>query len=222
MHLLWAKRMPTCIAHFLLVLYTNPFEYSRAPGWPSLVCQLGALLDPPTKSAVALMVASVGVLWLKRDLRTADHAALSAAAASGLPLVILFVWEPSLCKAVDFGRCHLDFINESLQELDASLQRLAGSSAGGSSDGDASAGSAAPSGCAAITIRHAEAVDALAALHAELAPAGGIKRMWSHEETGTPAVMARNAAVREWADREGVEWTELPQTGAGCARGQEV
>ncbi|KAL4437493.1 hypothetical protein ABPG77_003474 [Micractinium sp. CCAP 211/92] len=159
------------------------------------------------------MAASVGVVWLKRDLRTADHAALSAAAASGLPLVILFVWEPSLCKAVDFGRCHLDFINDSLQELDASLQRLAGSSAGGSSDGDASAGFAAPSSCAVITIRHAEAVDALAALHAELASAGGIKRMWSHEETGTPAVMARNAAVREWADREGVEWTELPQTG---------
>ncbi len=167
------------------------------------------------------MAASVGVVWLKRDLRTADHAALSAAAASGLPLVILFVWEPSLCKAVDFGRCHLDFINDSLQELDASLQRTAGSSADSSSDGRTSAGFADLS-CAAITIRHAEAVDALAALHAELASAGGIKRMWSHEETGTPAVMARNAAVREWADREGVEWTELPQTGAGCARGQGV
>lgn len=171
------------------------------------------------------MAASVGVVWFKRDLRTADHAALSAAAASGLPLVLLYIFEPSLCQASDFGRCHLDFINESLQELDVSLQRLTGGNTVDSSNTVASAGhTAAGSGsCAAITIRHAEAVDALAALQAELEAAGGRKicRMWSHEETGTPAVTARNAAVREWAQREGVEWTELPQTGAPSTAGRE-
>ncbi|KAL4452102.1 hypothetical protein ABPG75_007764 [Micractinium tetrahymenae] len=164
-----------------------------------------------------MAASGIGVVWLKRDLRIADHAALSAAAASGLPLVLLYLYEPALLAAVHFGRCHLDFINESLQELDASLQRLSsGASAGSGSDGSSSAqasADAASSGCAALTIRHADAVDALAALHTEFAPAGGISKMWSHEETGTPAVTARNAAVREWVQREGVDWTELPQTG---------
>lgn len=100
-----------------------------------------------------------GVVWLKRDLRLADHEALAAAAASGLPLVVLYLYEPSLLSAVDFGRCHLDFINESLEEVQAALQALGGS----------------------LVTRQGEAAGALGALHAELAPAGGISRLWSHE-----------------------------------------
>lgn len=62
-------------------------------------------------------------------------------------------------------------------------------------------------------MRHGEVTEVLTALSAELAPTGGIARLVSHEETGTPATIARNAAVAQWAQQKGVEWRELPQTG---------
>jgi len=89
------------------------------------------------------------------------------------------------------------FINESLEELSAALQQLGGS----------------------LVVRHGEMTEVLAALSAELAPVGGIAQLLSHQETGTPATVARNAAVAQWAQQNGVEWRELPQTGAaikGC------
>lgn len=176
------------------------------------------------------------VVWLKRDLRLADNAPLAAAAASGQPTVVLYCYEPSVVHATDFSHCHLQvcsigqavthflallgshtlttlaaaalptlltspqllqFINESLAEVDGALQKLGGS----------------------LVVRHGEVTEVLTALSAELAPAGGIARLVSHEETGTPATIARNAAVAQWAQQKGVEWRELPQTGValgGC------
>ena len=55
------------------------------------------------------------VVWLKRDLRLADHEPLARAAAGGRPCVVLYCYEPSLCTAHDFSYCHLEFINQSLQ-----------------------------------------------------------------------------------------------------------
>ncbi|PRW57446.1 deoxyribodipyrimidine photo-lyase [Chlorella sorokiniana] len=131
------------------------------------------------------------VVWLKRDLRLADHAALAAAAGGGLPTVVLYCYEPSMVQATDFSHCHLQFINESLEELSEGLQKLGGS----------------------LVVRHGQITEVLAALAAELAPVGGIAQLLSHQETGTPATIARNAAVAQWAQQQGMDWQELPQTG---------
>ena len=58
----------------------------------------------------------IQVVWLKRDLRLADHRPLASAAARG-DVVMLYVYEPSIVSADDYDGCHLDFINESLAEL---------------------------------------------------------------------------------------------------------
>ena len=84
------------------------------------------------------------------------------------------------------------FINESLEEVHAGLQRLGG----------------------VLVVRHGEVAEVLSALAADLAAVGGIAQLLSHEETGTPAVVARNAAVAQWAQQHGVEWNEYKQTGA--------
>ena len=47
------------------------------------------------------------VVWLKRDLRLADHGPLAAAAAAGRPVAVLYCYEPSLVQAGDFSHCHL-------------------------------------------------------------------------------------------------------------------
>jgi len=128
----------------------------------------------------------VHLVWFKRDLRLDDHAPLAEAVGRGQVLG-LYLYEPSVLAAKDFDASHLDFINESLEELRAGLSRLGGR----------------------LLIRHGEAVEELERLH-RIEP---IETLWSHEETGTLLTYARDRAVGAWARERGVAWTEIPQNG---------
>lgn len=56
------------------------------------------------------------VVWLKRDLRSRDHAPLYEAAQRG-PVLPLYIYEPSLWTAPDADARHRNFVAESLQDL---------------------------------------------------------------------------------------------------------
>jgi deoxyribodipyrimidine photo-lyase len=56
------------------------------------------------------------VVWLKRDLRSRDHAPLFEAAQRG-PVLPLYVYEPSLWSAPDAAPRHWNFVAESLRDL---------------------------------------------------------------------------------------------------------
>ena len=64
---------------------------------------------------------SYSVVWFKRDLRVADHAALHAAAQRG-PVLCLYVIEPSVWAQPDVAHQHYLFLLESLRDLDADLR----------------------------------------------------------------------------------------------------
>jgi deoxyribodipyrimidine photo-lyase len=57
------------------------------------------------------------VMWFRRDLRLADHPALSAAAATGLPVVPLFVVDPAFTSA---GAPRREYMQRALRSLDHS------------------------------------------------------------------------------------------------------
>ncbi|MEM8913473.1 MAG: deoxyribodipyrimidine photo-lyase, partial [Planctomycetota bacterium] len=61
------------------------------------------------------------VVWFKRDLRVDDHWPLTKAASAGRCLW-LYVYEPELIRSEEFDASHLQFINQSLQELDRRLR----------------------------------------------------------------------------------------------------
>jgi deoxyribodipyrimidine photo-lyase len=63
---------------------------------------------------------SYSLVWLKRDLRWQDHAALSAAAAQG-PVACLYVIEPGLWQQPDMAASHYHFIVESLRSFVRSI-----------------------------------------------------------------------------------------------------
>lgn len=128
----------------------------------------------------------MNVVWFKRDLRVADHAPLSLAAARG-PLLCLYVIEPSVLRGNDFAGRHYRWIRSSLLELRESLQRLGGT----------------------LVVRVGEVVEVLEWLHG-LRP---IAHLWSHQETGNAITFARDRAVARWCRERRVEWTELPQFG---------
>ena len=63
----------------------------------------------------------IQVVWFKRDLRTIDHAALSAAALHG-PVLPLYIVEPQLWQQADVSHRQYQFLTECLAELDSALQ----------------------------------------------------------------------------------------------------
>ncbi|HEX6011104.1 MAG TPA: FAD-binding domain-containing protein [Geminicoccaceae bacterium] len=128
----------------------------------------------------------VQIVWLKCDLRVADHAPLAEAAGRG-PVLPLFVVEPGYRCEPDASGRQFAFLAESLVELRAALAALG----------------------QPLVVRVGEAVDVLEDLRRCL-PVGAL---WSHEETGNGWTYARDREVHAWARAHGVPWHERRQTG---------
>jgi deoxyribodipyrimidine photo-lyase len=126
------------------------------------------------------------ICWFKRDLRIADHPALTRAAELG-PVIPLYIVEPELWAQADAADRHYAFLCEALDSLRADL-----------------AGLGAP-----LAIRTGDAVSVLE----DLSSLHGVTHIVSHEETGNAASFARDRRVADWARRQSVTWEELPQCG---------
>ncbi len=66
------------------------------------------------------------IVWLRRDLRVQDNAALSAACAQAEQVVPLFVFDPDILGREDTGAARVAFLLDALSVLDANLQKLGG------------------------------------------------------------------------------------------------
>jgi deoxyribodipyrimidine photo-lyase len=64
------------------------------------------------------------ILWFRRDLRIADQAALTAAVASGAPLIPIFVLDDDTPKHRKMGGASRWWLHHSLQSVDADLRKL--------------------------------------------------------------------------------------------------
>lgn len=65
----------------------------------------------------------INIVWLKRDLRTQDHAPLQDAENAGLPYLILFLYEPSLISYPDTSDRHLQFCYHSIKVMNETLSK---------------------------------------------------------------------------------------------------
>ncbi len=132
------------------------------------------------------MSTPIHCVWFKRDLRIHDHRPLLNAARSGKVLPI-FIIEPDVIHAPDFGALHWQFIRESLIDLQQSLSALG----------------------TPLQILQGNAVDVLQSLHTRL----GFSTIWAHEETGNAITYKRDQVVSKWAASAGVSFFEIPQNG---------
>jgi deoxyribodipyrimidine photo-lyase len=64
------------------------------------------------------------IVWLRRDLRLADQAALAAAVASGAPIIPVFVLDDETPKHRKMGGASRWWLHHSLQSLDTDLRKL--------------------------------------------------------------------------------------------------
>ena len=66
----------------------------------------------------------INIVWFKRDLRFTDHEPLYYAQKSGLPVLLLYIFEPSVMAYHDSDVRHWRFVYESLQEMNGKLNAL--------------------------------------------------------------------------------------------------
>ena len=113
------------------------------------------------------------LVWFRRDLRVSDHPALAHALRDAEAVWCAFVLDKSILAGLPSQDRRVAFIRASLADLDAQIATLSG-------------------GRARLIARHAEAVDAIPRLAAEL----GVQAVYFHRDDD-PAARARDAQVYE-------------------------
>ena len=63
----------------------------------------------------------INIVWIKRDIRTWDHAAFDAAEKENIPYLPIFIFEPSLMQHPDCSSRHLQFQYLSILESNKKL-----------------------------------------------------------------------------------------------------
>ena len=106
---------------------------------------------------------SINIVWFKRDLRLRDHAPLHDALATGLTVMLLYVFEPTVWNDPHYSARHWRFVHESLADMNKQLIEL----------------------CPVekppqFTILYGEMIDIIPQIHEQL----GINKIFSYEETG--------------------------------------
>ena len=109
-----------------------------------------------------------GLMWFRRDLRVDDNAALYHALRSCRQVLCVFVFDRAILDHLPSADRRVEFIRESLVELDADLQRLGGG----------------------LIVRHAVAADEIATL----AHALDVQAVFANRDD-EPAAIARDAQV---------------------------
>lgn len=90
------------------------------------------------------------IVWIRRDLRVADNAALYQAAKTGAPVIPIFIFDTTLIRQAPSDGASFDFQAEALKEFRENIERLGGK----------------------LVVRHGNVLDVHRKIIAETKPAG--------------------------------------------------
>jgi deoxyribodipyrimidine photo-lyase len=130
---------------------------------------------------------SINIVWIKRDLRTQDHAALQAAEQAGLPYLIVFFFEPSIIQFPDTSERHLQFQYHSILAFNKKLAKYN----------------------RGVTLFYAEAIQALS----EILEQYQIQTIFSYQESGTQITYDRDKAVAKFCSVHQIQWQQFQRDG---------
>lgn len=125
-----------------------------------------------------------GLVWLRRDLRLQDNAALAAALAQCTQVFCAFVFDSEILEALPTQDRRVEFIRESLVEVDAALRQAAGQ--------------------AGLIVLHGSARSEIPALASAL-KVGAVFAAKDYE----PQALARDAEVRDSLQAVGVAFVQM-------------
>ena len=130
-----------------------------------------------------MVLHETGLVWLRRDLRLHDHAALALALARCRHIHVAFVLDTGILAPLPRNDRRVAFIRDTLAALDEALRALAGRAACG------------------LIVRHGVAADVVPELAMQL---GASAVFASHDDE--PASLARDNAVRTALTRQRCEF----------------
>lgn len=129
----------------------------------------------------------INIVWFKRDLRFTDNEALFHAHQSGLPLLLVYFFEPSVMNYDDSHTRHWRFIYESIQDLQRKLNVSN----------------------TKIYFFHNE----VESVFSELEEHFDIKTVFSHQEIGNKITFDRDIAMQDFFQQNNIAWKEFQMHG---------
>jgi len=125
---------------------------------------------------------SINIVWFKRDLRLVDHEPIERAIEVGLPVVLVYVFEPSVMEYDDSDERHWRFVYQSIQEMQQALAKVGGE----------------------ISIFHCEVKAVFEYLHTTFQ----IDTVFSHQEIGNKVTFDRDLDLKSWFAENNIQWKE--------------
>lgn len=129
----------------------------------------------------------INIVWLKRDLRTHDHAPFQCAENDGLPYIALYLFEPSLIKQADTSFRHLQFQFHSIEAMNERLE---------------------PANLK-VSICYGEAEEIFKSIIREFE----VNNVWSYQESGTQLSYNRDKKIKQLLSQNKIVWTEFQRDG---------
>ncbi len=130
---------------------------------------------------------TINIVWLKRDLRTQDHAPLFQAEKEGIPYLILYFYEPGLLTYPDTDLRHLQFIYHSIQSINTRLAKYQRK----------------------VDQLYTDAEAAFSLLTKQFS----IKKIFSYQESGTQITWDRDKKVQRLLDQHQIIWRQFQRDG---------
>ncbi len=129
----------------------------------------------------------INVVWLKRDLRTQDHAPLDIAEKSNIPYIIIYIFDSNILKHPDVGVRHLQFIYQSIIAINKKLKVYNKS----------------------VNIFYGESLKIIKFLQTKFQ----IKSVFSYQESGIKISWDRDKAISKYLSSNKIIWKEFQQNG---------
>ncbi|MCH7397189.1 DNA photolyase family protein [Belliella sp. DSM 107340] len=129
----------------------------------------------------------VNVVWFKRDLRLRDHEPLKKAIDAGLPIIMVYFFEPDLIAAPQSDDRHWRFVYQSLQDLNQQLEIYD----------------------TKVHVYLMNPVDFFEKLNLYYQ----VKTVFSHLETGIKVTFERDLQMKKLLQKSGIKWIEFAQQG---------
>lgn len=127
------------------------------------------------------------IVWFKRDLRFTDHEPLYFAQKQGLPILLLYCFEPSLMAHEDSDVRHWRFVYQSLQDMQTKLADMK----------------------AQVYVVHNEVLSVFEQIGEQYC----IKEIFSHQEVGNRMSYDRDIAVQKFCAEQNIVWHEYQLNG---------
>ncbi len=129
---------------------------------------------------------TINIVWLKRDLRFTDHAPILAAQKESHPFILIYIYEPIVKNHHDFSNRHWWFVSTSIETMNQKLTKR-------------------------NTVL--EFYGAAKEVFELLSTRFEVKKIFSHEESGTNITWKRDKNLKTLFKSKGIIWREFQSNG---------